>query len=240
MPDIEIIGGLDPAFFEPEELDPALVPYMAEVEGVGLCVRHPLVYSIGHWPVLNRSVNRSYRAKRAAVAKALEEQNWFKYIVLHERPYRVTALAEIQDRMTDQEYWDNVARAWIDAENIHQVYDTWLMLWKSDRPGRVAHVMLEPEQKALADLPTRLTIYRGVGIEAGVQGLSWTLSRSLAEWMANRAHEGPNIVVATGQVHKRFVLAHFRRRNEAEIVVLPHLIRKITIETLPARRQRRP
>ena len=58
--------------------------------------------------------------------------------------------------------------------------------------------MEQEERKALAALPDRLTIYRGVHIKKGtLRGLSWTLDRERAEWFANRwAKRWPYLVEA--------------------------------------------
>jgi len=92
--------------------------------------------------------------------------------------------------------------------------------------------MEQEERKALAALPDRLTIYRGVHIKKGtLRGLSWTLDRERAEWFANRwAKRRPYLVQA--QVLKSDVRAHFLDRGEAEIVVLPNRLITPTVKNI--------
>ena len=96
--------------------------------------------------------------------------------------------------------------------------------------------MDEEERKALAALPDRLTIYRGVHIKKGtLRGLSWTLDRERAEWFANRwAKRRPYVVEA--EVLKSDVRAHFLARGEAEIVVLPNRLVTHTVKSIPLNR----
>ena len=93
--------------------------------------------------------------------------------------------------------------------------------------------MEQEERKALAALPDRLTIYRGVHIKKGtLRGLSWTLDRERAEWFANRwAKRRPYLVEA--EVLKSDVRAYFLDRNEAEIIVLPNRLVSHTVKNIP-------
>lgn len=70
--------------------------------------------------------------------------------------------------------------------------------------------------------PVRLRVYRGCSVEetrAGVFGLSWTLSRAIAEffaWRFNAADTG-RVVVST-EITRPDVLAYFNTRREQEII----------------------
>jgi hypothetical protein len=80
--------------------------------------------------------------------------------------------------------------------------------------------MDEGERAVLKALGDAVVIYRGYDHRNGAKGLSWTLSRPQAEWFANRWGRR-TAMVATGSVEQRHILAHFRGRNEDEIVVDP-------------------
>ena len=100
-----------------EELIPQLQPYLED--GVlGKQIRHPLVYQVPLWS--NGSANRMYLQKKAEVKLALKEKEWNRFVFLHERPYRLQAFLEIQDQLTDTQYWRLLADSWIDTENAWQ------------------------------------------------------------------------------------------------------------------------
>lgn len=209
---------------EPEELDPALIPYLSESENGWLMIRHPLVYSIVHSPPLNKLVNAQLRAKRAAVDLAYDKNDWHSYIWLHERPYRVDAFQEIMEWMSDEQYWSLLGDIWIDSENIRQNPDEWEELLNSERPLR-AFIMDDDERADLDDMPAVITVYQG-HTTVRDDGWSWTTERETALWFAHRFAnlEQGTAALSTGTVNKADVLAYFTGRNESEILVERSLV----------------
>ena len=70
-------------------------------------------------------------------------------------------------------------------------------------------------------LPETLTVYRGVTSHnsRNIKALSWTLDRDKAEWFAHRFDE--NGTVYEAEIDKKYVLAFFASRNEAEVWKIP-------------------
>jgi hypothetical protein len=201
-----------------EELDPELAECLEVSERFGECIKHPLVYSMVHFPQLNAMVNAQLKAKKEAVARARDEQEWHSYIYLHERPYRLHAFAAVMGFMTDTEYWHNLASIWIDSENIRQNPQVWQHLLRSKRPGRMA-IMSDEEQEAFDALPGLIPVYQG-HTDRKHDGWSWTTDKAKAEWFAHRfaMFEDAKPVLTQGVVYKRSVIAFFLGRGESEIV----------------------
>lgn len=205
-------------FATPEPLDPELGLHVYE-GSLGMMIKHPLVFSICHHPVLNAMMNAQLRAKKDALAVALAEQDWSSYIWLHERPYRVDGFIKVQRFMSDSDYWELLGQAWIDSENIPQNPGLWYELLGSDRPEREC-IMDDDEREALAAAPDHLVVFQGHTTRRD-DGWSWTLSLATAEWFAERFArlEGGRPRVTTAIASKVDVIAYFTRRNESEVLI---------------------
>ena len=196
-----------------EELIPQLQPYLEE--GIlGKQIRHPLVYQVPLWS--NGSANRMYLQKDSEVKRALKEKAWNRFIFLHERPYRLQAFLEIQDQLTDTQYWRLLADSWIDTENAWQNRGKWRKLFDSKRPHS-HYLMDETEDNAMNTLPEMVTIYRGSSAN-NEKGLSWTLSKDKAEFFAQRFAQKRGKVYEQ-EVRKDQILALFLGRGESEVIL---------------------
>jgi len=222
----EMVDQLREWFGDPEDLDPELITYVCDSD-IGTSIKHPLVYSILHHDVLNARVNAQLRQKKIAVAEAYRDGEWYSYVFLHERPYRVDAFTVIEHLLEDGEYWELLGSVWTDSENIWQNYEVWRDLLTESREDR-ERMMSEEERAELAALPSEFTIYRGAPRteEFDIPGLSWTLDRQRGEWFAHRSirfgtETRRDAVLHTATVNKADVLAFFDGRGEREIVVLP-------------------
>ena len=143
-------------------------------------------------------------------------------------------LLEWSSDLTDDDHWRAVADVWVDCDRQSITPAEWRDLWLADRPGR-EHTMTNEERAALAALPERVAVYRGVdGFTTPNgrrgHGLSWTLDRDLAHWFADRGGGGrlteddSGGFVQIGHVLRHRIMAFLRNRNESEIVVLPKYI----------------
>lgn len=201
-------------------------------------LRHPLIYMVPYHEMHNAVLNRQYAYKLESLAKAEADHDWSTYVFLHERPYRLDALTYVLDEIgiPDKEKWPLLINVWTDSENINQNLNEWINAWTAGlNDGNVCHLgMDKAEVAALAALPNRFTIYRGVGHEDAIDGLSWTTDRKKAEWFAKRwSHaDDHESIVAIGKVDKADVLAHLRGRGESEIVVLPDNVKITKIERI--------
>lgn len=210
------------------ELDPELVPYLDETGEYSRMgwpmIKHPLVFAIPYTPGMNGRYNAQLAWKKDCLVKYRAERNWSGYINAHERPYRMDAFRDIEDEMTDAEYWENLAWMWRDSENIREQPDEWEELITSDRPER-ERIMEDDERAALAAMPDTITIYQG-HTEERDDGWSWTIDHKIAVWFARRfaAMEESVPMITTAYVEREFVLAYFTQRGEDEILVDPEYV----------------
>lgn len=218
-----------------EELDPELADYLEEVGQFGPCIRHPLVYSMVHFPQQNAWVNNQLRGKKEAVARAEAEGEWHSYIFLHERPYRVGAFVDIMFQMTDEQYWHNLASIWMDSENIRQNPRVWQQLLRSKRGSREA-IMDAEELAALEAMPGLIPVYQGHTLKRH-DGWSWTTDKAKAEWFAQRFSdfESSPPMLTEGVVLKRSVIAYFTGRGESEIVAPRQAVKQRRVTELRKR-----
>jgi hypothetical protein len=224
---------VEPPFaFKTEKLDLELRPHLQKCEGVGLVLKHPLVFSIPHFPKLNSYANLQLKAKRKALAEARSKQFWEQYVWLYERPFRVDALQEIERLLSDGEFWKLVAEIWIDSENVRELPDVWDEILRSSRGCR-ENLMHNAEQTALAAMPERIVIFQGHTVRRD-DGWSWTTNRDTAIWFAERFAELERTRPAytTATVDKSDVLAFFSRRSESEILVERRYVQDAKTETL--------
>lgn len=207
---VKKVENLRDLFGMDETLDAALVPYLEELEGFGQCLKHPLVFSVPYMGE-NGMLNQRLDQKQRACDKAWDNNEWATFMWLHERPYRLQALLEMEPYLDDDEYWDVLASAWVDTENAWQNLEEWYELWQSERDGRPKVELPEGS----ADV---LTIYRGVR-EPGHDGISWTLSYEKAKWFALRLTYGDDkAYVLTATVEARRVWFYSDDRGEQEVL----------------------
>jgi hypothetical protein len=201
-----------------EVLGPELVEHLDVVDGIGTVLRHPLVYQV---PLHNPGLaNRVLEAKKREIKRAVDEQEWSRFIWLHERPHRLRAFTNIMDQLTDKQYWAILGSIWTDSENIWQLAPRWRVLLESDRVYK-SWFMVPKDRKRFAALPDILEVYRGCVLGQNEDGLSYTLDKQRAEWFAARFVEGEQIpAVVVARVEKHNVFAYINNRNEDEIVVL--------------------
>lgn len=205
-----------------EALDDELVRHSAEYPQIGFCIKHPLVFSIMHHPQMNALVNQQFRHKKAAAEKALAEKNWMQWVGLHERPYRLTALMEVEDQIeSEEDFWPIARWVWCDSENLHEMESIWIEIFK-DRPH--TDLMMDVEDKDTFDaLEDQVTIFRGFNSFDRESGLSWTLDREKAEWFAHRRTR-PGLInphVATATIERDSIIAYLGFRGESEVIALP-------------------
>jgi hypothetical protein len=180
---------------------------------------HPLVRELQVHPDRVAHLNELYRSKEASCYLALKEGDWSGYVELHERPHRVFAFMEIKDDLTDENYWELLARFWVDCENAWQHLSEWKDLWNSGRSGKQLAMTTE-ECDSLTAMAEKITVYRGVRNDEHEEGLSWSLDREKAIWFGRRlSRRGSNGCLITAMAKKKDVHALLHRRGEQEIVV---------------------
>ncbi len=214
------------------ELHPDLIPYLAESEVLGEVLKAPLVFMVPYLPVMARVANEMYRTKTEGIRRAEAERNWRKIVWLHEKPYRLSAFLSIRERLSDREYWEALGSIWIETENLHDDQEQWLGALTSRRPGRARWLMDDADRATLAEFGEEVTIYRGFARPGSYRAPSWSLSRSRAEWFANRAAlTSPDRrgYLATTWLPKSQVLAYTSGRGEHEIILDPATLRTVSV-----------
>ena len=167
---------------------------------------------------------------RQAVKEQIEDaKNAFEIYMMTNKPYGMTFLKFVASYLSMEDYSAILSDAWIRSENPNN--DPNLpqnklieMFMSADK----TYLMTEEEQEIYEELPTVVTVYRGVTSynADNVRALSWALDKEVAEWFSERFDEDGTVYQAN--IHKNHVLAYFGGRNEAEVVVDPKFLFDIT------------
>ncbi len=153
---------------------------------------------------------------------------------------RLKAFVRLAPYLDDEEYWDTVRNIWTGSELLSD-YGS---LWRFILSARITRdLLLTPYNRQLlwTKLPSEVTIYRGFSV-CYQDGLSWTLSRKIAEFFAEYSADGtrrcslfgsqsdavPQIV--TGQCQRRDIIALFSDRKEREVVIFPENVKNKRVE----------
>lgn len=228
----EIPESLKKLVGEQEELHPDLKPYLGEAESLGTCLRHPLVFAVPYIELWNARYNEQYRHKCEYRDKAFNEGNWGSYIFIHEKPYRVEALYELErdhgDVVPDEEFWKMFGEVWTNIENMWQMDDEIreLLDMAQFHKRKKKKSMMDDDELALLDsLPNQFVVYRGHQL-INDWGLSWTLSPWRAKWFANRWSD-PNATVTRATIRKANVIGLFLGRSEMEVGAIPEFLEHV-------------
>ena len=199
----------------------------------GLVLQHPLLHVVGVKTEGAAWINHLVQTAEEAAEKALAEERWLDYVLLHEPPYRVAVFAKLAKKLSHAVYWKSLGEIYIYTENIWQRKRQLARLFASDRPHR-QQLMSAYERRYLARLPNRLTIFQGSQSKR-IQGWSWTLDEKKALRFAKRLERlGFGIPrIATGRAKKSDVIAYFSRRKEKEIVIDPSKVKIVQIGKVP-------
>jgi hypothetical protein len=220
-----------------EDLDPALAMYLDHDGPFGPSIKHPLVFSMIHSPVMNAFVNAQLKAKKKALKKAKSKGDWDTCVWLYERPYRLNAFLDVSWHLDGPRYWDLLGSVWSDTENSWQNREAWREAFTADAEGR--EMMSDEDVRCVFDLPPEkggllpmTRIYRGYRFGDALQGFSWTLDKARARWFAERLRQDdhPSPKIASGYVAREHVIAYITGRDEQEIVTLPEHVTQLEIE----------
>ncbi|MDO5513462.1 hypothetical protein [Corynebacterium sp.] len=114
-----------------------------------------------------------------------------------------------------------IRRAWIEAEMPSRCPEAWARIWRAVGDADPARVMSARELRALEDLPTTVTAYRGFCGD-GARGWSWTPEREIAEDFAVRYDEPAFLCAVT--VGKDAIIVYLLDGDESELILDPELI----------------
>jgi len=213
-----------------DALHPEIQRYVCKFDGA-YWIHSPLLITFDLSGVdAAKEINTAYMRKKALAEKVLANIRFdpLGYLVLIEKPYRMDAFIEIQDRLSDAQYWRNLEFVFSITEYVHENKAKWLELLKSKRRFRQL-MMTRKDRKSFEKMPEILTIYRGYqhGKYHHKMGISWTLSKKKATWFAYRrsANGSPKVVVGTCK--KTDVLCYTDDRKEQEVIIDPANITNI-------------
>jgi hypothetical protein len=116
--------------------------------------------------------------------------------------------------LSDERYWELLRTAWVLCGSI-EYNDLFRLLMKSNRKEQY-YFSTPEEHNKIRELPENLIVYRATNSEKD-NGLSYTLSKSYAEWY--KASYSKDVVISK-QVKKDQVFAYINRNNEEEIIIL--------------------
>lgn len=174
-------------------------------------------------------------------ADRLRNLDYSGYLFTFNSHQRLEPFLKLQSALSDQDYWRLLRDVWLGVEVVLPDVRVWRKLWTARAP-QPDMVMTRQEHDRLADLPSRLTLFRGFTHSRGARGWSWTLTESKARWFAEHAN-GPrrqHLVgmqpgrpqVAIGVCERRDVLALFEERDEDEVVIDPRRIKVVRTNSL--------
>jgi hypothetical protein len=137
---------------------------------------------------------------------------------------KIKLFIENADTFSDEEYWRELASAYV-LQNYKKIpYKTYYKIFTSERAFR-EKLMSEEEIQFLAQLPETLTIYRGGSLaehKSKKYGISWSLDKKIAEQFADvkRIRDKKEMMVIEKQINKADVIAYFKGRQEEEIIYI--------------------
>lgn len=224
-----------------EDVPDDLRNYVTDVNGL-LFFHHPFLVTM--LPLMSSMpLGKALDHKRDAARDDLNSGNWDGFVFTHERPYRMQALQDVVEEKADEldtprgsvRFWKLAADVWVDSE-ASEDDPSWTELMNSPVPNRRA--MTSPkDRRRLAQTARQglLTVFRGVqaasregALQGALGGWSWTLSRDLAAWFANRWIEQNRIdapdlkpYVVAAQAPADLIAAYLTGRSEEEVLIDP-------------------
>lgn len=158
-----------------------------------------------------------------------EAKSAYHIYMMTNRPYSMTFLKFAKPHLSQKDFSEILADAWIRSENPNLDKNfkqkELLQMFKDAAP----HILMDKdEQKQLAELDDAVTVYRGVTTynAKNIKALSWTLEQKTAEWFANRFGEDGTAYEA--QIPKQHIYALLNGRGESEVIVDPKYLTDIT------------
>lgn len=217
-----------------EVLHPDLARHITDLGGRA-CLSHPLLIDSPYSTARNAECNRRYSQKKASLSEAIRNSDWTAAVFTHERPYRLEALVEYEPRIAeDQDYWSLLGRVLTDSNNLYQYRHEIRVLLCLRRREWIRWMMTEDERAAFDELPDTVHIYRGTRFEND-DGVSWTTDLGMAVWFAEKhiLHCGKgHPLLLSAVAPKSKIIAHFTRRFEHEVLILPEHVRETSRERL--------
>jgi hypothetical protein len=158
----------------PAELDPRLKLYLSQY-GDDTVLKHPLVNECPYDSDLNNLYNKRLASANKALGKAEKSEDWYSYIHIHEKPWRLEVFEKIKGKLSNEEYWVILSSILSNCFNLWQYKSKLPRLLRSRDCGRKG-IMTNEEQDRYDALPEEITVHRGYRRHFNKSGWTWTSS----------------------------------------------------------------
>lgn len=188
-----------------------------------ICVHHPIFTSSivpFHNDTLDLYNEKDLERYNKYIMDRIDKSNLIGIYMLIRKPYRLTFLKYCESYLSEKDFSELFADAWVSSENPNQDANCSISyLIKTFKRCNKKHLMPKEDYEVYTFLPDTFQIYRGVAVGRNPKGLSWTRNLEKAQWFANRFNtDNEKGYVQTTIASKNKVLAYFNTRNEDEIV----------------------
>ena len=158
--------------------------------------------------------------------------NWKKQLLHSSSNDKMSKFIEFKDKFKKpKDYWETLSDVYKNSNNNYHLREQIIELFLADKWG--SHFLMNKnEQKVLASLPEKITVYRGMTVEEKESedfGISWSLSKKVAESFGVGYYHNYDTIEKEHTVHeleinKSDVIAFFNGRKEEEIIYLGELV----------------
>lgn len=147
-------------------------------------------------------------------------------LVLVDSGLRFHMFSRLSKLLSDKGYWYALSKAYTGGDwPDNYTIDDKRGFFGSHRRFR-EYLMTSAERRYLDSLPKKVTIYRAMTTierESGEFGISWTLSKKVAEFFAYEyqryaKYQDHEKVIHTLEVDKETIIAYFSGRKEREVI----------------------
>ena len=161
---------------------------------------------------------KALKKEKGLRLKRMKNMSPMQIVFCVSKPYRMLYLSLAFPYLTKKERSEIMHEVWISVENINNnVNVSQMETLKMLRNCNKKYLMGQENYEAYENLPDTFVVYRGLQENAQEDGLSWSLSKNVAEWFAGRFENDGEIIEKI--VHKTEVIAYFNDRDEKEIVL---------------------
>lgn len=195
------------------------------IEGLSpIRVSHPFIeegvsFDLKTGEVVNLIEDKEALKKEKALRlKRMKNMSSLQIAFCVSKQYRMLYLSLVFPYLSRKERSEIMHEVWISVENINNnVNVSQMETLKMLRKCNQKYLMGQENYEVYENLPDTFVVYRGLQENAQEDGLSWTLSKDVAEWFASRFENDGEIIEKV--IHKSEVIAYFNDRDEEEIVL---------------------
>lgn len=194
-----------------------------------IVVMHPIfengfvgIKEHGEFKMINilESEDNLERARKQWRVNIENAKDTFQVYAFVRKSYRLTFLKYIEKYLSEKDFTELLADAWVSSENPNQDVNVNIpTLTKWFKKANKKLLMTKEDYDIYCNLDDEIKIYRGVAVGRNPKGLSWTMSYDKAAWFANRFNSSNKKgYIQEATIKKEYVLAYFNTRDEEEIV----------------------